>query len=106
MGFGNLPGEFWLGNDNIHLLTKDHDQKLKIELKYNGQVKYADYSTFWIDNEDQKYNLTVSGFSGSHPPGKSNTQKTLACATSSIIQQYDEFSFAKIFLQALTCLKF
>ena len=69
MGFGNLSGEFWLGNDNIHLLTKDHNQKLKVELTYNHEVKYVDYSTFWIDNESQKYRLTVSGFSGTSPPG-------------------------------------
>ena len=68
-GFGAVNGEFWLGNDNIHLLTKRHNQKLKIELTYNGQVKFADYSTFWIENEAQKYKLTVSGFSGSSPPG-------------------------------------
>ena len=68
-GFGELTGEFWLGNDNIHLLTKDHDQKLKIELTYNGEVAYADYSTFWIENEAQNYRLIVSGFSESSPPG-------------------------------------
>ena len=68
-GFGDVNGEFWLGNDYIHILTKRHDQKLKIELTYNGEVKYADYSTFWIENEAQKYRLTESGFSGSTPPG-------------------------------------
>ena len=69
-GFGNLTRNFWLGNDNIHLLTKHHDQKLKIELTHNDEVKYVDYSTFWIENEAQKYKLTVSGFSGSSPPGQ------------------------------------
>ena len=68
-GFGDVNGEFWLGNDNIHLLTKRNDQKLKIELTYNGEIKYADYSTFWIENEAQKYKLNVSGFSGSSTPG-------------------------------------
>ena len=68
-GFGDVNGEFWLGNDNIHLLTKRHDQKLKIELTYNGEVKYADYSTFWIENEAQKYRLTELGFSGSSALG-------------------------------------
>ena len=71
-GFGDLSGEFWLGNDNIHLLTKGHDQKLKIELTYNNETLYADYSTFWIDNENLKYKLTVSGFSGAKPPGRFN----------------------------------
>ena len=68
-GFGKLEGEFWLGNDNIHLLTKHHDQKLKIELRYHQEVEYADYSEFCVANEDLKYKLYVSGFSGSKPPG-------------------------------------
>ena len=68
-GFGDVNGEFWLGNENIHFLTKHHNQRLKIELTYNGEIKYADFSTFWIENEAQKYKLTVSGFSGSSPPG-------------------------------------
>ena len=68
-GFGNLSGEFWLGNDNIHLLTKGHDQKLKIELRHEQETMYADYYYFWIDNENLKYALSVSGFSGHYPPG-------------------------------------
>ena len=69
-GFGNLTGEFWLGNDNIHLLSKAHDQKLKIELTYNGEVQFADYSVFWIENEAKNYKLTVSGFSEAVPPSR------------------------------------
>ena len=68
-GFGNLSGEFWLGNDNIHLLTKDSNQSLKVELRYNDETAYADYSTFWTENEDQKYRLHVEGFSEADPPG-------------------------------------
>jgi len=29
-GFGSLTGEFWLGNDNIHLLTNQGRYKLHI----------------------------------------------------------------------------
>ncbi|XP_035685641.1 fibrinogen gamma chain-like [Branchiostoma floridae] len=32
-GFGNLTGEFWLGNDNIHLLTNQGSYKLNVDLK-------------------------------------------------------------------------
>ena len=71
-GFGNLDGEFWLGNDNIHLLTNNHDQKMKIELvSPGGEFAYADYSSFWIDDESKKYASHASGFSGAIPPGRS-----------------------------------
>ena len=70
-GFGNLNREFWLGNDNIHLLTKNDDQKLKVELRSpNGEFAYADYDEFWVDEETSKYKLHVSGFSGTNSPGK------------------------------------
>ena len=67
--FGEANTDYWLGNDMIHKLTEGDTQRLKIDLTYRGQVKYADYSTFWIDNEAQNYKLTVSGFSGATPPG-------------------------------------
>ena len=70
-GFGQLTAEFWLGNDIIHSLTKHHDQQMKIELvSPEGQVKYANYSQFWIDDETHKYNLTAKGYSGGEHPGK------------------------------------
>ena len=42
-GFGDLSGEIWLGNDNLHLLTKGHDQKLKVELTYNDETVYTQF---------------------------------------------------------------
>ena len=70
-GFGNLNGEFWLGNDNLHLLTKKHDQKVKFRLgSVNGAWADADYSTFWVDDASQNYRLNINGYSGLAVPGK------------------------------------
>ena len=70
-GFGNLNGEFWLGNDNLYLLTKKKNQKLKIQLKdWEGEFAYADYSEFWIDSENLQYKLHVAGFTAATPPGR------------------------------------
>ena len=70
-GFGDLNVEFWLGNDNIHLLTLNHDQKVKIELiTPANEIAYADYGSFWIENEEKKYLVNISGFSGADPPGR------------------------------------
>ena len=69
-GFGTLETEFWLGYDYIYLLMKQHDQKLMIELTNPaGQVKYVTYYQFWIEDENDWYKLTVTGYFGRSPPG-------------------------------------
>lgn len=64
-GFGNLRGEFWLGNDHIHLLTKAKDTVLRIELEdFEGVREYAKYDQFYVANEFLRYRLSISGYSG------------------------------------------
>ncbi|XP_042367078.1 fibrinogen-like 2a [Plectropomus leopardus] len=64
-GFGNLRGEFWLGNDHIHLMTKAKDMILRIELEdFEGVREYAKYDQFYVANEYLRYRLSVSGYSG------------------------------------------
>lgn len=64
-GFGNPRGEFWLGNDHIHLLTKGKDMVLRIELEdFEGVREYAKYDQFYVANEFLRYRLSVSGYSG------------------------------------------
>lgn len=65
IGFGNLTGEFWLGNDKIHLLTKSSNMMLRIELEdFKGVKEYATYDQFYVANEFLKYRLSISGYSG------------------------------------------
>ncbi|MEE6481407.1 hypothetical protein FKM82_012854 [Ascaphus truei] len=65
IGFGNLSGEFWLGNDKLHLLTRSSDMMLRIELEdFKGIREYAKYDQFYVANEYLKYRLSVSGYSG------------------------------------------
>ncbi|XP_062596690.1 fibrinogen-like protein A [Saccostrea cucullata] len=64
-GFGDPKDNYWIGNDAIHALTKDQDQELRVDLqRFNGDTAYAEYSTFYIGNEADKYILTVSGYNG------------------------------------------
>ncbi|XP_078613583.1 ficolin-2-like [Branchiostoma floridae x Branchiostoma japonicum] len=64
-GFGDLRGEFWLGNDNVHLLTTQGQYELRVDLEdFEGHSAYAKYSRFGVENEIHKYRLTVGGYSG------------------------------------------
>ena len=46
-GFGSPIGEFWLGNDQIHELTKSGDMRLRVELEaHDGRTAWAEYDTF------------------------------------------------------------
>ncbi|XP_062607483.1 fibrinogen-like protein A, partial [Saccostrea cucullata] len=63
--FGNASKDYWIGNDAIHALTRDQNQELRVDLRrFNGEQAYAEYSTFYIRDEKNKYTLTVSGYSG------------------------------------------
>ncbi|XP_044213325.1 microtubule-associated protein futsch-like isoform X1 [Thunnus albacares] len=65
-GFGELNGgEFWLGNDMIHLLTRERDMMLFVELEdFDGVMEYAMYDQFKVASERMRYRLTVRGYSG------------------------------------------
>ena len=65
-GFGNLTGEFWLGNEKLHLLTSQRNYSMKMEVNYwnTGESRYALYKNFNVEGEDTKYTLRISGYSG------------------------------------------
>ena len=63
-GFGNLSGEFWLGLDKIHRLASTATQ-LRVDLQdFEGNSRYAQYSSFSVGDSASKYILSVSGYSG------------------------------------------
>ncbi|XP_078698762.1 ficolin-1-like [Branchiostoma floridae x Branchiostoma belcheri] len=64
-GFGDLGGEFWLGNDNLHRLTAQGGHELRVDLEdFEGNSAFAKYSHFRVEDEWNKYRLTVGGYSG------------------------------------------
>uniref|UniRef100_A0A3B3TUS1 Fibrinogen like 2 n=1 Tax=Poecilia latipinna TaxID=48699 RepID=A0A3B3TUS1_9TELE len=65
-GFGVLDGgEFWLGNNKMHLLTRDRDMELRVELEdFDGVTEHAQYEHFRVASERLRYRLTVGGYSG------------------------------------------
>ena len=64
-GFGELSGEFWLGNSNLHRLTANPDVLLRIDLEdFDGNIGYAEYSTFKVADEGDKYRILLGGYNG------------------------------------------
>ena len=63
-GFGILNGEFWLGLDKIHRLTKQQS-RLRADLEdFSGKLAYAEYSFFGVGDEASKYKLRLGTYSG------------------------------------------
>ena len=72
-GFGNLSGEFWLGLDKIHRLTSTATE-LRVDMQdFEGNSAYAQYTSFSVGDSASKYNLTVSGYSGTAGDSLTNT---------------------------------
>ena len=61
-GFGDLNGEFWLGLDKIHRLTKQTQNKLRVDLEdFEGNTAYAEYDNFVVADEASDYTLSQLG---------------------------------------------
>ncbi|XP_048004702.1 fibrinogen alpha chain [Leguminivora glycinivorella] len=64
-GFGEPNKEFWLGNENIYMLTNNDDYMLRVELEdFDGNKRYAQYSHFKIYSEAEYYKLEIDGYEG------------------------------------------
>ncbi|XP_013388297.1 fibrinogen-like protein 1 [Lingula anatina] len=64
-GFGNIDGEFWLGNEDIHYLTNQKDYRLRVDLwDFDGNHKHAEYDNFKVDDEKAKYLLHLGKYNG------------------------------------------
>ncbi|KAL9966945.1 hypothetical protein ACROYT_G025093 [Oculina patagonica] len=64
-GFGDLNGEFWLGLDKIHRLTKYRRYMLRVDLEdTSGNKAFAKYDMFAVSSERTKYQLSLGSYSG------------------------------------------
>ncbi|XP_037069523.1 techylectin-5B-like [Pollicipes pollicipes] len=64
-GFGNVSGQFWLGNELLHRLTAREPQQLRVDLEdFEGGRRFAQYGSFRVSDEADQYRLQLSGFSG------------------------------------------
>ncbi|KAH8345543.1 hypothetical protein KR084_008889, partial [Drosophila pseudotakahashii] len=60
-GFGNLKGEFFIGLEKLHQLTKKpHELYIKL-VDFDGNSRYATYDNFEIGSEEDLYKLRSVG---------------------------------------------
>ncbi|EDX03945.1 techylectin-5B [Drosophila simulans] len=65
-GFGQLDGDFFIGLDKLHAITKSQPHELYIHLEdFEGQTRYAHYDEFFVESENKFYAMTkLGGFTG------------------------------------------
>ncbi|XP_073691320.1 angiopoietin-2a isoform X2 [Garra rufa] len=65
MGFGDISGEHWLGNEIISKLTQEKQYVLRIDLiDWEGNTAFSKYEQFLLDGEKQNYRIHLNGYSG------------------------------------------
>ena len=66
-GFGNMYGEFWLGLDKIHRLSKSGQTVLRIDLvDFEDATAYAEYKSFSVASETESYKINIGSFAGKY----------------------------------------
>ncbi|PFX13873.1 Fibrillin-1 [Stylophora pistillata] len=76
-GFGNLYGDFWLGLDKVHRLTKSDNYKLILYWKMeNSEVHRFRFDHFEVESEDTWYKLRVEVSGNDWGPLKDSNGQT------------------------------
>nr|XP_023015878.1 fibrinogen alpha-2 chain-like [Leptinotarsa decemlineata] len=82
-GFGNLHQDFWIGNEFLHKFSNDYNLVLRIELgDFDNNMVWAEYDTFFVGSEEEKYKLTVGGYTG-------NSSDSFSSHTGSYFSTFD-----------------
>ncbi|XP_023029882.1 scabrous [Leptinotarsa decemlineata] len=80
-GFGSATGEHWLGNRNLHLLTKLNCSQLQINMKdIYGQYWQANYADFRVADYSMGFKLNIGRYAGNASDAL-NYQNTMEFST-------------------------
>ena len=71
-GFGDLDGEFWLGNDNIHDISNAPGKiyYLRVDLDDGTETRVAMYDSFKIKDSQDKYQIQLGGYMAGSNAGR------------------------------------
>ncbi|KAL5012582.1 hypothetical protein ScPMuIL_011133 [Solemya velum] len=72
-GFGDIQGEFWMGNELLHRISTQGWYELQIDMEnFEEELRYAQYQLFRVEGADTGYKLTIEGYSGDGGDGLSS----------------------------------
>eukprot|EP00117_Sycon_ciliatum_P014449 scpid59794/ scgid14704/ Ficolin-1; Collagen/fibrinogen domain-containing protein 1; Ficolin-A; Ficolin-alpha; M-ficolin len=83
-GFGYPGDEFWLGNDNMHVLTHSQQYEVRIDLATRNAKHFIKYRWMRLADENGKYQLSISRpveFSFPVPAGQGLDHHTVPFST-------------------------
>ncbi|EDW76261.2 uncharacterized protein Dwil_GK15364 [Drosophila willistoni] len=61
-GFGDFSGDFFIGLDKLHAITKSQNYELYVHLEdFEGNTRFARYDEFYIENENESYKMSKLG---------------------------------------------
>ncbi|XP_065587733.1 fibrinogen-like protein 1-like protein [Cyrtonyx montezumae] len=64
-GFGNVHGDYWLGTEYVHQITKQKVYQVRFIIHdASNNTKFAEYNLFSLDNESQGYRLRLGTYAG------------------------------------------
>ena len=63
-GFGDVEGEFWLGNENIHAISNASGKiyQLRVYLNDGTESGVAKYGNFTIKGSDDNYRIQLGAY--------------------------------------------
>ncbi|KAG7316163.1 hypothetical protein KOW79_021029 [Hemibagrus wyckioides] len=62
-GFGNAATEYWLGLENIYMMTYTEKYQLRVDMEdFERGSAYAQYTTFYVEQESTDYRLNIGGY--------------------------------------------
>ncbi|KAM4589029.1 angiopoietin-1 [Odontesthes bonariensis] len=94
MGFGDVLGEHWLGNEVLYLLTSQGQYSLRVELRdWEANSAHYQYDRFTMTSEKQQYRLYLRGYSGT--TGKQSSLTTHGAGFSTRDQDNDSCDHCK-----------
>uniref|UniRef100_A0A673AF17 Fibrinogen C-terminal domain-containing protein n=1 Tax=Sphaeramia orbicularis TaxID=375764 RepID=A0A673AF17_9TELE len=98
-GFGDVNGEYWLGLDNIHYLTRRRDYELLVEMSdFDGNNVSARYATFFVGGEHRGYELHISEFTDGGAGDALSSHNGMKFSTFDKDQDPSSYNCAKTYL--------
>lgn len=92
-GFGSPSGELWIGNEYLHQLTHHRAYTLRVKVRdWTLETRYAAYSSFAVDSEDEKYRLYLGDYTGGTASGNqaADLEKGFLFHNNTMFSTYDQ----------------